>query len=472
MFRNTQEPVDGAILALDIPSPKPWRRLLPRWVRSLVWLDSAKRYDAFLSYSWQADLRVAPVIQSTIQNFLRPWYKTRAKTIFRDLSCLPAGSSLERELLVRLDRSHHLIVLACPEAALSRGMELEIRHWCSRDRDGQILVIVTRGDCKSWDDVRKHLLPPTARDRLRAEPLWVSIEHQRSAIQANPNDPSVRGQLVEVLRQVLLRFYPTYNWEELCGQERFLRRRVLGLMSAIVLLLLFLSAAAVGFAWYADRQRRIAESRQGVAESQQLLSWNSSAALRRAVEAGHRWPTEEAEMALTSALNHAVTRFVFPRRLGVKYAGLSGDGKRIVIADGEGVVQVHDMEIGRVLHQFKQNIFSNLFCTSMSPDDSRLIYSDLKTAVVWDTQSGRQLTKLAAATCPAAFSADKKLVAATATSLDGTAQLWDATTGQHLRTLVGNGGWLNTVIFLPGGTRIITADDKTARMWDTSTGRL
>jgi len=50
---------------------------------------------------------------------LRPWYKVRAKNVFRDLSCLPAGSSLEAELFARLDQSDHLIVLACPETARS-----------------------------------------------------------------------------------------------------------------------------------------------------------------------------------------------------------------------------------------------------------------------------------------------------------------------------------------------------------------
>src|SRR5579863_10034421 len=109
---------------LDIGPPKAWRRHIPSWLRALIWVDSSDNYDAFLSYSWKSDSRIAPVIQSVIQKFLCPWYKLRAKTVFRDLSCLPAGSSLEGELFDRLDRSMHLIVLASPGAATSRGMEL------------------------------------------------------------------------------------------------------------------------------------------------------------------------------------------------------------------------------------------------------------------------------------------------------------------------------------------------------------
>jgi hypothetical protein len=106
---------DGA-LPLDLAPSKSWRRFVPSWLRSLIWVDSAEKYDAFLSYSWKSDSKVAPVIQSLIQQFLRPFYKLRAKTVFRDLSCLPVGSSLEAELYDRLDRSSHLVVLASPQS--------------------------------------------------------------------------------------------------------------------------------------------------------------------------------------------------------------------------------------------------------------------------------------------------------------------------------------------------------------------
>ena len=89
--------------SLDLAKPKAWRRFAPLWLRSLIWVDSAQSYDAFLSYSWKADSNVAPVIQSLIQQFLRPWYKFRAKTVFRDLACLPAGSSLKEEEALLLD---------------------------------------------------------------------------------------------------------------------------------------------------------------------------------------------------------------------------------------------------------------------------------------------------------------------------------------------------------------------------------
>jgi len=106
------------------------------------------------------------VIQSALQRFLRPWYKVRAKTIFQHLSCLPAGSNLEAELFDRLDRSHHLILLASPDAARSQGMQAEASHWFSRQRDGHELGIVTKGSDQSWHYIRDHLLPPAIRTNL------------------------------------------------------------------------------------------------------------------------------------------------------------------------------------------------------------------------------------------------------------------------------------------------------------------
>ena len=91
--------------SLDIASPRAWRRVIPKWLRGILRVDKAPQYDAFLSYSWKCDSKIAPLIQSLIQKFLCPWYRLRAKTIFRDLACLPAGSSLEAELFDRLDRS-------------------------------------------------------------------------------------------------------------------------------------------------------------------------------------------------------------------------------------------------------------------------------------------------------------------------------------------------------------------------------
>lgn len=172
---------------------------------------------------------------------MRPWYKARAKTIFRDLSCLPAGSSLEAELFDRLDQSDHLVVLICPDAAISRGMEKEAAHWFSVPRSGHVLIVVTGGDCRTWEALRE-LLPPSLKANLIQEPLLVLLQDRRHQILTDPE--GVREELIEDLRQLILRLYPGRTWGELRGEERRNRRNALGLMGAVVALLLAITFLA------------------------------------------------------------------------------------------------------------------------------------------------------------------------------------------------------------------------------------
>jgi len=58
----------------------------------------------------------------------------------------------------------------------------------------------------------------------------------------------------------------------------------------------------------------------------------------------------------------------------------------------------------------------------------------------------------------------KRIVTA---SDNGTAQQWDATTGQPIgEPMRGNVGKVSSAVFSPDGRRIVTASDKMALLWD------
>jgi len=233
------------------PAPPKWRSLLPAWLRGLIWTDQASSFDAFLSYSWKTDSEIAPILQESLQKFLCPWYRIRALNIFRDLSALAASEDLEKSLKEKLDRSHHLIVLASPRAKTSTGMEFEAHYWYSKPRSGQTIVVVTDGDYPDWESIRADALPPTLCEKMKWTPLWIDISRWRSRIAITSHAALVKS-LHEELRQLVLLFYPGKSWSELLGEERTQRRKALRLVWTAVLSLSLITAVAVAMAYRAQ----------------------------------------------------------------------------------------------------------------------------------------------------------------------------------------------------------------------------
>ena len=90
------------------------------------------------------------------------------------------------------------------------------------------------------------------------------------------------------------------------------------------------------------------------------------------------------------------------------------------------------------------------------------------TARLWDPSTGKQLHVLVGHThrllSSVAFSPDGKWVATGCT--DNTVKIWDVATGAELQTLRGHAGPVSSVAFSPDGTSIASASrDKTLRVW-------
>ncbi|MXV76889.1 WD40 repeat domain-containing protein [Candidatus Poribacteria bacterium] len=72
--------------------------------------------------------------------------------------------------------------------------------------------------------------------------------------------------------------------------------------------------------------------------------------------------------------------------------------------------------------------------------------------------------------CSAAFSADSNIIATG--SADKTARLWNANTGESIRTLTGHTDTVYTPVFSPDGNKLVThCNDSALRLWDINTGK-
>jgi WD40 repeat protein/serine/threonine protein kinase len=166
---------------------------------------------------------------------------------------------------------------------------------------------------------------------------------------------------------------------------------------------------------------------------------------------------------------------------GATSIALNPEGTTLAVAGKDRTIQLYDVQSGKLLRQLPGHNWS-ITCVAFSHDGRRLASGggDCRKdeahpsgeIIIWDVGSGavilsREDTSI---TTDIAVSPDDRCIAASCA--DHKVRIWDAHSGEKIRTLEGHTDRVSCVAYSPDGKRLASAAwDKTVRIWSAVTGR-
>ncbi|MER5623907.1 serine/threonine-protein kinase [Streptosporangium sp. NPDC002544] len=345
-----------------------------------------------------------------------------------------------------------------------------LRRWVDADRDGLAILDGLTTAARHWEEHERKDGDLLRGNRLETVQRWAAAG---------------RRQLT------LTRLERTFLEASTRAVTRGVRQRRLAVISLVILLIGALAGAgaAVNAANNADVQRSIAEGERTKAEKQARVALSRQLALQSAelrtadpkiaqllaVTSRHFAPTPEARHIMLDILADPAREELVGHTNSVNAVAFSPDGTVLATASDDGTARLWDVATRRQVGQPLTGHTDIVRAVAFSPDGTVLATGGLdKTVRLWNVATGRQVGSLTGHTegvNVVAFSPDGTVLATG--GLDKTVRLWDVATGRQVgRSLTGHNNSVNAVAFSPDGTVLATGGlDKTVRLWDVATRR-
>jgi WD40 repeat protein len=463
------------------------------------------RYAAFISYKRDVDLKIASALQTGLQRLATPWYRLPAIRICRDKTDLVVNPGLWSAIQHRLDDSDHLILLASPEAVSSPWVEREVADWIARRSPDKVLIVLTAGEI-SWDSGRMSFdaakttaLPESMRSIFSEEPSYLDLRWAREVPSLSLKEPSFRDAIAEVLARLTGR-----EKAEVLGEDLRQQRRALRLAWSAVAALVVLASAALVAAWFAVRQRQVAEEQRTVAIARQLMAQSRLVAAERpagldrsallAIEGAKKFASIEADQTLRqsagllSTLETTITEDGPVTRLAI-----SPSGRYIATSTSNNSARLWDLQERREVARFRHD--GDVNAVTFSADGQWVVTASRDgTAIIWDGTTGAQVVRVQhepvdvhlelltedggsqpyterrrPSVDAVAISVDRRYLATA--SAYHTARVWELPGGRQLLRAE-HGSLVTAVAFSPDGLFLATAGhDKLTRVWALADGR-
>jgi WD40 repeat protein len=442
------------------------------------------KYSAFISYGHAADAELAPLLQTALHRFAKPFYKLRALRIFRDKTNLHLSPGLWPLIAESIAGSEYFILLASPDAASSSWVEREVGEWLRvQGGSGDRLLIVLTGGEIAWDPKARDFdwtkttaLPPNLAGVYEEMPLFSDLRWAQGLEDLSLRHPQFLDEVANLAATLHGR-----EKDAMVGEDVRQHRRFKLAAMATFLLLSALTVATTAFGWYANREQREAErqsnvalSRQHAAQAVNLLGREADQGMALSASAYRQNVNAVTYGSLAAAAQQSSRAATFLHgSTTVGWAVAFDSASRLLAsANADGTITLWDVATSRLVCRLRGRS-RGMYSLAFAPRRPVLVSGDEDGGLqLWDAEHCKWLLSRPAAHKKAvqglAFSPDGRVLASGGT--DGAIHVWQAGSLAPIATpkLPVEGKAVRGVAFSRDGTWLASGGkDGKVRLWRT-----